>query len=67
MAQSRAPYEQFASPKYFEHIRPSMEYLKENWKQGDSMFITNGAVPAFEYYAPIYGLEECILYIKPAE
>ena len=60
-------FEQFASPKYFEHIRPSMEYLKENWKQGDSMFITNGAVPAFEYYAPIYGLEEFNLYIKPAK
>jgi len=50
-------YEQFISPKYFEHIRPSMEYLKGSWKEGDVMFITNGAVPAFEYYAPIYGLE----------
>ena len=49
--------EQFISPKYFEHIHPSMEYLKESWREGDAMFITNGAVPAFEYYAPIYGLE----------
>jgi hypothetical protein len=50
-------FEQFISPKYFEHIRPSMEYLKGLWREGDAMFITNGAVPAFEYYAPVYGLE----------
>ena len=48
--------EQFVSPKYFEHIRPSMDYLKEAWKDGDSIYISNGAVPAFEYYAPFYGL-----------
>jgi hypothetical protein len=50
--------EQFVSPKYFEHIRPSMDYLKEAWKDGDSIYISNGAVPAFEYYAPFYGLED---------
>jgi len=50
-------YEQFVSPKYFEHVRPTMDYLKGSWKDGDAMFVTNGAVPAFEYYAPLYGLE----------
>jgi len=50
-------FEQFISPKYYEHIRPTMEYLQESWKDGDSIYITTDGVPAFEYYAPIYGLE----------
>jgi hypothetical protein len=50
-------FEQFVSPKYFEHIRPAMDYLQEAWQAGDAIFLSNGAVPAFEYYAPIYGLE----------
>lgn len=47
----------FLQPKYFEHIRPAMENLKSEWKDGDVLFVTNGAVPAFEYYAPMYGLD----------
>lgn len=50
-------FEQFISPKYFEHIRPTMDYLQGAWKDGDSMYISNGGIPAFEYYAPMYGLE----------
>jgi hypothetical protein len=50
-------WEQFISPKYFEHVRPSMEYLQAEWRDGDSMYVTNGGVPAFEYYAPIHELE----------
>lgn len=48
--------EQFFTPKYFEHIRPTMGFLREWWKDGDSMFISYGAVPAFEFYAPMYAL-----------
>ena len=50
--------EQFIMPKYFEHIRPTMGFLQAAWKEGDSMFISNGAVPAFEFYAPMYALSE---------
>jgi len=50
-------FDQFISPKYFEHIRPAMDYLQGTWKDSDSMYISNGGVPAFEYYAPMYGLE----------
>lgn len=49
--------EQFMSPKYFEHIRPTMEYLQGAWREGDKLYISYGGVPAFEYYAPMYGLE----------
>jgi hypothetical protein len=55
--------EQFIVPKYFEHIRPTMEYLQSAWKEGDQMYISNGGVPGFEYYAPIYGLDN-ITYIS---
>jgi hypothetical protein len=50
--------EQFSRPKYFEHIRPTMSFLQESWKEGDAMFVSYGAVPAFEFYAPMYGLED---------
>lgn len=48
---------QFISPKYFEHIRPTMEFLQGSWREGDAMYVSYGGVPAFEYYAPMYGLE----------
>ncbi len=48
----------FASPKYPEHIRPTMAYLQENYKAGDEIYIYYWAVPAFRYYAPFYGFSE---------
>jgi hypothetical protein len=47
----------FAEPKYFEHIRPTMETLRDAWKEGDRLYISSGALPAFRFYAPFYGLE----------
>jgi len=44
-------------PKYFEHIRPSLQTLRDSWKDGDALFVSNGALPAFRFYAPFYGLE----------
>jgi uncharacterized membrane protein len=46
----------FLNPKYFEHIRPSMGVLQESWRRGDALYVSYGAVPAFEFYAPEYGL-----------
>ena len=47
----------FLVPKYFEHIRPTMANLRDAWKDGDALYISNGALPAFRFYAPFYGLE----------
>ena len=47
----------FVQPKYFEHIRPTIETLRDNWKDSDVLYVSNGAVPAFRFYAPFYGLE----------
>lgn len=47
----------FFSPKYYEHIRPAMQVLSESFKDGDAIFVTAWAEPAFRYYAPFYGLE----------
>jgi len=47
----------FITPKYFEHIRPTMDYLRNSWKDGDAMYVSNGALPAFRFYAPFYRLE----------
>ena len=46
----------FIDPKYYEHIRPSLATLSENWREGDTLFVSNGAVPAFRFYANRYGL-----------
>jgi hypothetical protein len=48
----------FIKPKYFEHVRPFMQFLHDTWRPGDAMYISNGAVAQFEYYAPIYGLKD---------
>lgn len=48
----------FVQPKYFENIRPSMETLRDAWKDGDVLYVSNGALPAFRFYAPFYGLED---------
>jgi len=47
----------FIEPKYFEHIRPTMEYLRDSWKDGDAVYVSHGALPAFRFYVPFYGLE----------
>ena len=46
----------FIKPKYFEHIRPTMATLSKNWMEGDVLFVSYGAVPAFRFYAERYGL-----------
>jgi hypothetical protein len=48
----------YRDPKYYEHIRPTMKMLSDNWQEGDDLFISYGAVPAFRFYAARYGLDE---------
>jgi hypothetical protein len=48
----------FIAPKYFEHIRPTMDFVRGSWKEGDAMYVSSGALPAFRFYAPFYGLDE---------
>ncbi len=49
--------ELYTSSRYFENIRPTMDYLKWAWREGDQLHLTYGAVAAFEYYAPMYRLD----------
>ena len=48
----------FLEPKYFEHIRPTMDFVREAWKDGDVLYVSHGALPAFRFYAPFYRLED---------
>jgi hypothetical protein len=48
----------FVSPKYNEHIRPTMAYLQANRKADDILYVYSWAVPAVRYYARFYGLQE---------
>jgi hypothetical protein len=47
----------FVAPKYFEHIRPTMDFVRNSWKDGDALYVSSGALPAFRFYAPFYGVE----------
>ncbi len=48
----------FLHPRMAEHIRPAMQRLQDAYKTGDVLYLYHYAVPAFEYYAPLYGMEE---------
>jgi len=48
----------FITPKYPEHIRPAMAYLRENYRPGDALYVYYWAVPAFRYYAPFYDFSQ---------
>jgi hypothetical protein len=52
-AQTSAP--NFVSPVYREHIKPTMEYLRDSYKEGDQIFVYYWTEPAFRYYAPKFG------------
>jgi len=47
----------FLHPKYYEHIRPALAYLQEKVREGDVLYVSYGAVPAFRFYASGYGLD----------
>lgn len=48
-------YENFTTPKLREHIRPTMEYLRNHLKEDDLVYVYYWAEPAVRYYAPKYG------------
>ena len=49
--------ENFLAPKYQEHIRPTMEYLRDYRKDGDLVYVYYWAEHAVRYYAPKYGMD----------
>ena len=49
--------ENFLAPKYQEHIRPTMEYLRDYRKDGDLVYVYYWAEQAVRYYAPKYGMD----------
>jgi len=50
-------YEEFITPRYREHIKPFMEYLRDHRKADDLIYVYYNAGPAFRFYAPKYGLD----------
>lgn len=50
-------FENFLTPKYQEHIRPTMEYLRDYRKDGDLVYVYYWAEHAVRYYAPKYGMD----------
>ena len=52
-------FENFVAPKCQEHIRPTMEYLRDSRKDGDLVYVYYWAEHAVRYYAPKYGMCMC--------
>ena len=50
--------QQLASHYVAEDIKPVMADLAARRQSGDQIYVYYGAVPAFEFYAPQYGLAE---------
>jgi hypothetical protein len=45
----------FRAPKMSEHIRPTMESLRDSRRDGDLIYVYSWAEPAVRFYAPKYG------------
>jgi hypothetical protein len=50
-------YENFTAPKMREHIRPTMETLRENLRDGDAVYVYHWAEHAVRFYAPKYEMD----------
>jgi hypothetical protein len=46
------------NPDMREHIRPIVEYVSQNKRSTDILYLYYGAKPAFLYYAPFYGFKD---------
>lgn len=46
------------NPDMREHIRPIVEYVSQNKRSTDIVYLYCGAHPAFLYYAPYYGFKD---------
>jgi hypothetical protein len=53
-----ASTERFFAPKTPDNIRPAIEFLQQNRKPGDMIYVSYWALPAFRYYAPRFGFSE---------
>ena len=49
--------ENFTAPKMREHIRPTMEYLRDFRKDGDLVYVYHWAEHAVRFYTPKYGFD----------
>ena len=49
--------ENFTTPKTREHIRPTMEYLRNFRKDGDLVYVYHWTEHAVRFYAPKYGFD----------
>jgi hypothetical protein len=45
-------------PKLKEEIRPVMEHVRDNWQEGDFIYVYYGAKRAFAYYQPQYQIQD---------
>jgi hypothetical protein len=49
------------NPKNTENISQTMQFLKDNYRSGDLIYLYHFSVPVFEYYAQEFGLDNATL------
>lgn len=45
-------------PQVREEIKPVLNYVRNNWQDGDMVYLHYGSKPAFKYYGKRYGFKE---------
>ena len=58
LSPTRESLHKFQKPLTREHIRPAMQHLSENYREGDLVYLYYFSEPAYLFYAPKYGLDE---------
>ncbi len=51
-------YHHLQTPRVREEIKPLLQYVEKKWQPGDIIRYSYKTKPAFDYYAPRYGLAE---------
>ncbi len=52
-----ASVQNFISPRNSDNMRLYLDYLSAMWREGDVIFVSYWAEPAFRFYAPFYHME----------
>jgi uncharacterized membrane protein len=49
---------EFVNPTYREHLKPTLEYLRDYKKDNDLIYVYHNTGPAFRFYAPKFDLDK---------
>ncbi len=54
----KAAFQQLQEPPMRDHITPALAHIRERHLDSDLVYLYYYAIPQFDYYAPLYGLDQ---------